>query len=138
MSQSVALASRNIEPFPVTASVLPAVVPTGLSPAGPSAPGGAVWSRWVEPPPSVSSMTTNGLAVAALVLGIVGFVVSYVSLFGILPVVFGHVARRQIFDSRGRQSGGGLAMAGLILGYVQLALLVLLLVLFGALTQGLR
>lgn len=51
---------------------------------------------------------TNGLAIAALVTGIVGL-----SIFGI---VFGHVALSQI---KTRNEGGkGLAITGLVLGYV--------------------
>jgi hypothetical protein len=54
---------------------------------------------------------TNGLAIASLVLGIVGMV------FGsILAVVFGHVALGQI--RRSGQGGRGLAIAGLVLGYL--------------------
>lgn len=53
---------------------------------------------------------TNGLAIATLVLGICGF--------AILPVVLGHIALGQI---RSRHEGGaGLAVAGLVLGYLAL------------------
>jgi hypothetical protein len=54
---------------------------------------------------------TNGMAVASLVLGVLGF--------GIFAVIFGHVGRSQI--SRTGQLGGGMAIAGLILGYFWLA-----------------
>jgi hypothetical protein len=54
---------------------------------------------------------TNGLAIAALVLGICGF--------GILPVIFGHIALGQV--RRTGDGGGGLAVAGLVLGYLALA-----------------
>ena len=43
--------------------------------------------------------------------------------FGIASVVMGHVSRRQIAQSRGRQSGTGLAFAGLIISYLQLIVL---------------
>lgn len=67
---------------------------------------------------------TNGLAVAALILGLCGFAV--------VPVVLGHVALHQIRDRH--QSGAGLAVAGLVLGYLQLTLylIVLLIVVGGA------
>jgi peptidyl-prolyl cis-trans isomerase B (cyclophilin B) len=61
---------------------------------------------WPLPP-----ARTDGLAVAALVLGVCGF--------GLLPVVFGHVALRRI--RRTGDQGAGLAIAGLVLGYLALA-----------------
>jgi hypothetical protein len=56
---------------------------------------------------------TNGLAVIALVCGLAQFVVV---LTFIPAIVCGHVARAQI--RRTGEAGGGLALAGLILGYV--------------------
>jgi hypothetical protein len=56
-----------------------------------------------------------------LVLGIVW-------VFGvgaILAVIFGFVARKQIRESGGRQAGGSMAMAGIILGFVGIAGLIL-------------
>jgi hypothetical protein len=38
-------------------------------------------------------------------------------------VILGHLAHRQIRDSRGQMSGSGLATAGLVLGYVGLIIL---------------
>jgi peptidyl-prolyl cis-trans isomerase B (cyclophilin B) len=54
---------------------------------------------------------TNGLAIASMVLGLVGG--------SVLAVVFGHVARSQI--RRTGEDGDGLAVAGLVLGYIGLA-----------------
>ena len=51
---------------------------------------------------------TNGMAIASLVFGVIGG--------GVLAVVFGHIARSQIH--RTGQAGAGLALAGLVLGYV--------------------
>ena len=70
-------------------------------------------------PPTVPS--TNGFSIASLVLGIVW-------VFGvgaILAVIFGFVARQQIRESRGRQGGSGMALAGIILGFVGIAGLIL-------------
>lgn len=61
---------------------------------------------WAPAPPR-----TNGLAIAAFVLGLCGF--------GILPVVFGHVALGQIRRTGDR--GATLAIVGLVLGYLALA-----------------
>jgi Domain of unknown function (DUF4190) len=62
---------------------------------------------------------TNGLAVAALVCGIAAFVTGIAC---IPAIVCGHIARRQI--RRTGEQGDGLALAGLILGYVSVALFV--------------
>lgn len=58
---------------------------------------------------------TNGLAIAAFVLGLCGF--------ALLPVILGHVALRQIRD-RG-DAGSAFAIIGLVLGYLELVGLVI-------------
>lgn len=69
-------------------------------------------------------VTTNGFAVASLVLGIVWLG----GLGSILAVVFGAIGRSQIKGSRGKQRGSGMAIAGIVLGIVGLALIPLSLV----------
>lgn len=73
---------------------------------------------------------TSVLAVIALVAGILGLF-----FFGsLVAVICGHIARSQIRDSQGQQSGDGMALAGLILGYLGLAITLLIflaLVVFG-------
>jgi hypothetical protein len=60
---------------------------------------------------------TNGFAIASLVCAVAWFM-----WFGsVLGVVFGHVALRQIRQGGGVQRGRGLAIAGLVLGYLSLA-----------------
>ena len=66
--------------------------------------------------------TTNGLAITSLVLGIVWLS----GLGSLLAVIFGHVARGQI--RRTGQRGKGLATAGLILGYLGVAVIVTLVI----------
>ncbi len=68
--------------------------------------------------------TTSGLAVASLVMGILSFT-AFPILPGILAVIFGHSALSSIRSSDGRLTGDGLAMAGLILGYIWVGFLVL-------------
>lgn len=77
------------------------------------------------PPVFVKGPATNGLAIASLICSLVwlGWIGS------IAAVLFGHVALRQIRASGGLQGGRGAAIAGLALGYLGLA--TLLLVLFG-------
>ena len=64
---------------------------------------------------------TNGLAIAALVCGIVGCF----TITAIAAIVLGFVARNQIEQSGGTQQGSGMALAGIILGFVWLALSVI-------------
>jgi hypothetical protein len=61
---------------------------------------------------------TNGLAIASLVCGIVGcFTVT-----AIVAIVLGFVARNQIEQSGGTQQGSGMALAGIILGFIWVGL----------------
>ena len=72
------------------------------------------------PPPQ----RTNGMAVASMVLGIL-----WIYWIGsILALVFGYIARSQIRE-RG-ESGSGMAVAGIVLGWVGVGILLILL-LFG-------
>ena len=64
--------------------------------------------------------TTNGLAIAALILGCAQFFAWIVT--GIPAIICGHVALSQI--KRTGQEGRGMAIAGLVLGYVGLLLFI--------------
>ena len=64
---------------------------------------------------------TNGLAIASLVCGVGAFVIG---LSFIPAIICGHIARGQI--RRTGERGGGMALAGLILGYVGGALFIVL------------
>lgn len=64
---------------------------------------------------------TSGMAIASLVLSLLGLVI--LPFIGpILGVIFGHMALGEIKRSNGTVEGQGLAMAGLIIGYVLLGL----------------
>ena len=72
----------------------------------------------------VQQPTTNGLAVASLVLGII-----WIYWIGsILALIFGYNAKGQIDRSNGMQSGRGLAVAGIVLGWVGVGTLALVLI----------
>ncbi|HEV8451763.1 MAG TPA: DUF4190 domain-containing protein [Gaiellales bacterium] len=71
----------------------------------------------------VSSGETSGKAIASLVLGIGGFVILPVVL-SILAIVFGRSAKREIAERPGL-GGAGLATAGIVLGWIGVALTVL-------------
>jgi Domain of unknown function (DUF4190) len=64
---------------------------------------------------------TNGMAIASLILGILWIC----GIGSILALIFGLVARNQIRDSRGQQQGDGMAIAGIVLGGIGVALMVL-------------
>jgi len=74
------------------------------------------WNDQVQPP----VQGTSGEAIAALVLGICGLCV--LPLLGpVLALVFGYRARAEVDRSRGRTGGRGMAVAGIVLGWVGLA-----------------
>ncbi|MFZ0832561.1 MAG: DUF4190 domain-containing protein, partial [Mycobacterium sp.] len=62
---------------------------------------------------------TNGLAIASLILA---FVVP------LLAIIFGHIARSQI--RRTGEQGDGLALAGLIIGYISILISVIAVIAF--------
>jgi Domain of unknown function (DUF4190)/Domain of unknown function (DUF1707) len=82
-------------------------------------PGG----RLVPPPPPAPppALRTNGLAIASLVCGVAQMMLW--PLATIPAVVLGHVARSQI--RRTGEQGAGLALAGLILGWIGVGFAVL-------------
>ena len=93
----------------LTADVTPA------SPAAPAPPAPTFVRRGPR---------TNPFAIASLVVGVV-----WMWWIGsLLAIVFGHVALKQIAAAEGEQSGRGLAIAGLSLGYFGTLVLLLVLV----------
>ncbi len=89
--------------------------------------GGMVSDQMANVPPQYAAPygtipgTTSGLAIASMVCGIVGVMMSccYVSgLFGIPAVICGHMALNRIGQSPIPLAGRGMAITGLILGYL--------------------
>ncbi len=74
-------------------------------------------------PPIAPTIELNGYALIALIMGISGWVFAPL---GVVAIICGHIARRQIPRAEGRQRGMGVALAGLIMGYIQVVLMVLL------------
>jgi hypothetical protein len=95
--------------------------PYGPQPYGQQPYGGygAPYGGWGQP------SHTSGLAVASLVCGILWLY----WLGSILALVFGYVAKSQIDRSHGSQTGRGMAVAGIVLGWVGVGFLVLFIVL---------
>ncbi len=71
---------------------------------------------------------TNGLAVASLVCSCVGIIPGIGLLGVILGITFGFIARAQIRRTGGTQDGAGLALAGIIIGFVITAIWAIFLV----------
>ena len=80
-------------------------------------------TSWATPP------RTNGLAVASLVCACAGIIPFLFGLPSLLAIIFGFVARSQIKKARGAQSGAGLALAGIIVGFCLIGLFLLAVVL---------
>ena len=94
----------------LTADVTPAAVPAAAPAPIP-----------VRPTFVATSPSTNGFAIASLVCAVAWFM----WLGSALAVVFGHVALRQIKANGGAQRGRGIAIAGLVIGYLGLAVVVI-------------
>jgi len=94
------------------------LVPTPPEPAAPQVP--------VPPPPPPvvdysTAVQTSGMAIASLVMGIAGW--TLLPLVGsILAIVFGYAARRDIRRRPDELTGEGMAVAGLVLGWIMVGL----------------
>jgi drug/metabolite transporter (DMT)-like permease len=91
-----------------------------------------VLPQWTPPPPAYGypygyapQRPTNGMAIAAMIVSIVG--VATICGYGVGPVVIcpvgailGHVARKRIRERD--EKGDGMALTGIIVGWVGLAL----------------
>jgi hypothetical protein len=116
----------------------PAYDPSSTPPSPGSAEPGwwyASDGRWYPPslqhPPAgylhhaaTAPPSTNGMAIASLVLGIL-----WIYWIGsILALIFGYIAKAEIRRSRDTQPGSGLATAGIVLGWIGVGLLALVIV----------
>jgi hypothetical protein len=91
-------------------------------PVPPARTGGPVVTD-VWTPPKTNPMAIGSLVLSLLWLGGLGSVGA---------VVLGHMAKREITRSQGRQSGANLATAGLAIGYIGLAIMVVYLLIYVA------
>ncbi len=76
--------------------------------------------------------TTNGLAIVSLVFGVLGWtLLPFIGM--IVAIITGHIALGQVRRSDGAETGEGLAIAGLVLGYLALAVgfIALVMIVFG-------
>jgi hypothetical protein len=103
-------------PPPASSPPPPAPTPPPAPPAYGQQPGGYGYQ---------STSRTNGLAIAALVLGIAGLVFWGCGVASILALVFGYMAKGQIDRAPETQEGRGMAIAGIIMGWIGIALFVI-------------
>jgi hypothetical protein len=103
----------------------------------PSQPGAVRWwdgTQWSEhsapagPPAPVYVGGTDGMAIASLITALVGVPIA--------PIILGHMARTRIRESGGLKDGNGLAIAGLVIGYIQLVILVIVIIAIIAAASG--
>jgi type IV pilus assembly protein PilA len=84
--------SSSVQPPPVATAVPP---PTQVVPPAADAP-------------------TSGKALASMISGIFGLLFFFPA---IAAIILGHISRSEIRESNGRLRGGGMAVAGLVMGY---------------------
>ena len=90
----------------------------GKDSAGPAAPAVDPGVAFGLPP------ETSGKAIFSLVCGILFLILP----FSLAAVIFGHLSLSEIRRSAGRLAGKGLAITGLVLGYVGVALILVLII----------
>jgi len=84
------------------------------------------------PPAVAPTVPISGLAIASLILGIGGLTV--LPLLGsVVAIILGIMARNDIRQRPHEVSGDGIALAGIVLGWIAVGLAVLSVVVFGAL-----
>jgi hypothetical protein len=81
-------------------------------------------------PPPYLVRKTSGLAVASLIVSVVGFWIY--GLGSILGLIFGYIAKSQIDKSGGMQDGRGLAIAGIVIGWIGVGIGAILIVAIAA------
>lgn len=83
-----------------------------------------------QPAPG-ATIPTDGLAIASLVCGILAIVTCYLwGLFGIPAVISGHLSKKKITASPTPIAGQGMATAGLVMGYIGIALQACVIIVF--------
>ena len=122
---------------PQCATPVQAVPTPPPPPQQPTTRSPAATSAWLNVPPAPAQSTpqyppqgqpyqqyqppkTDGGAIASMVLGIASFVLCLSFLAGIPAIILGHISRSKIRKNMGRLQGDGMALTGLILGYISL------------------
>ncbi|MDQ2084978.1 DUF4190 domain-containing protein [Herbivorax sp. ANBcel31] len=81
---------------------------------------------------SPNQAKTNGMAIASMVLGIVGIPLFCCSGIGIVPaalaVILGFISLNSIKKSGGIEKGKGMAIAGIIMGFIGVGLAIIVII----------
>jgi hypothetical protein len=78
-------------------------------------------SELPPPPESGTPAPTSTLSLTSLMMGIISWILLPV-VGGLIAIITGHLAKKEIRQSEGLLGGDGLATAGLVLGYANLFL----------------
>ena len=78
----------------------------------------------VAPPPPLAPPETSGKAIGSLICGLLGFIFPA----AVVAIILGHISRSEIRKSGGRLTGSGLALTGLIFGYLGVAFIPILII----------
>ena len=139
-------------PVPPPAAAQPPPPAYPPAPPAPVYPPAAAYPQAAYPPPAPGAYPppipggyaparpkTNPLALTSMITGIagvtIGFCLWFFPVLPILAIVFGHIGLSQI--RRQGTSGRGMAIAGLVTGYIglALALILLLLIIVGSISS---
>jgi type II secretory pathway pseudopilin PulG len=117
-------------------------MPVPPPPQQPSTPNSVSTSAWLNAPAGASQQPpqypqaqpyrpyqppkTDGGAIASLVLGIASIALCLTFLAGIPAIIVGHISLSRIKKSMGRLKGEGMALTGLILGYISLPFILII------------
>src|SRR4051812_7712477 len=72
-------------------------------------------------PPTPMRQATNGMAVAALIFGILGLTALFF-VGSIIALILGYAGRSSIDRSSGTETGRGMALAGIVMGWIGVAI----------------
>ncbi len=115
----------------------------GVTPVGGSPYSPPVQSATMSAQPDYGPQTgsTNGLAIASLVCGILAVVLFclFAGIYlGIPAVICGHLALKKLRQTDNRQTGGGMAIAGLICGYLSMVYVLYVAIMFAIGWDGIK
>lgn len=89
-----------------------------------------------QPYQALPALPTSNMALASLILGILGWTI-VPTIGAIAAIITGHMAKNEIKNSGGTLGGDGMATAGLVMGYANIAIgLCVCLALAGILAMG--
>jgi type IV pilus assembly protein PilA len=128
---------------PQCATPVQAVPTPPPPPQQPTTPNPASTSAWLNVPPAPSQQPlqyppqaqpygayeppkTDGGAITSMVLGIASFALCLTFIAGIPAIILGHISLSRIKKSMGRLKGEGMALTGLILGYISLPFILII------------